>query len=77
MPVKDVLSHNLMGIERESLRVDQEGNISQELHPQAYGSPLTNPVITTDFSESLIELVTKPVNGADKVLSELEKFYTM
>ncbi len=73
MPVKDVLSHNLMGIERESLRVDQEGNISQELHPQAYGSPLTNPVITTDFSESLIELVTKPVNGADKVLSELEK----
>ncbi len=73
MPVKDVLSHNLMGIERESLRVDQEGNISQELHPQVYGSPLTNPVITTDFSESLIELVTKPVNGAEKVLSELEK----
>ena len=73
MPFKDALNHNLMGIERESLRVDQEGNISQELHPQAYGSPLTNPVITTDFSEALIELVTKPVNGAEKALIELEK----
>ena len=44
-----------MGIEKESLRVNQEGNISQELHPQAYGSALTNPVVTTDFSEALID----------------------
>ncbi len=72
-PVKESLSHNLIGIEKESLRVNKQGGISQEPHPQAYGSPLTNPSITTDFSEALIELVTKPQKGSEKVLSELEK----
>ncbi len=40
MPFKDALKHNLMGVEKESLRVDQDGNISQELHPKAYGQKL-------------------------------------
>jgi glutamate--cysteine ligase len=37
------------GIERESLRVDQNGHISQKNHPKNLGSPLTNKDITTDF----------------------------
>ena len=41
------------GIEKESLRVDRAGYISQRPHPEALGSALTHPTITTDFSEAL------------------------
>ena len=72
-PVKDTLIQNLIGIEKESLRVSEDGSISQESHPESYGSALTNPVITTDFSEALIELVTEPFDNADQALNELAK----
>jgi len=71
-PFKQTLTQNLIGIERESLRVGEDGCLSQEPHPKAYGSALTNPRITTDFSEALIELVTVPHSGADKVLDALD-----
>ena len=53
-----VLQHGLMGVEKESLRVLPDGAIAHTPHPLALGSALTNEHITTDFSESLIELVT-------------------
>ncbi|MFP5441846.1 MAG: glutamate--cysteine ligase [Gammaproteobacteria bacterium] len=46
------------GIEKESLRVTPEGRIAQTPHPAALGSALTNPHITTDYSESLLEFIT-------------------
>ena len=57
------------GIERESLRVTQEGKISQNNHPKNLGSPLTSKDITTDFAEALVELVT-PTFGSPKELFE-------
>jgi glutamate--cysteine ligase len=48
----------LRGIEKESLRVDAEGNLAQTPHPSRLGSALTNRFITTDFSEALLEFVT-------------------
>jgi glutamate--cysteine ligase len=57
---RGVLRGGLKGIEREALRVTPEGRISQSPHPRALGSALTNPHITTDYSEALIELVTPP-----------------
>ena len=42
------------GIEKESLRVKSNAQLSQSNHPKGLGSPLTNKFITTDFSESLI-----------------------
>ena len=56
----DFFADNLIGLEKESLRFTKDGYISQKSHPKVYGSALTNPIITTDFSESLIELPTKP-----------------
>jgi glutamate--cysteine ligase len=53
-----VLQHGLKGVEKESLRVLPDGAIAHSTHPAALGSALTNEHITTDFSESLIELVT-------------------
>jgi glutamate--cysteine ligase len=55
-----VLRGGRKGVEKESLRVSPAGEIVQTRHPWALGAPLTNEHITTDFSESLIELVTPP-----------------
>ena len=55
-----VLRGGRKGVEKESLRVLPGGEIAQTRHPAALGAPLTNENITTDFSESLIELVTPP-----------------
>ncbi|MDH3430173.1 MAG: glutamate--cysteine ligase [Gammaproteobacteria bacterium] len=52
------LSGGLKGIEKESLRLDMDGYLSQKPHPAALGSALTNRFITTDFSEALLEFVT-------------------
>ncbi|MDH5311846.1 MAG: glutamate--cysteine ligase [Gammaproteobacteria bacterium] len=54
----DVLWGGLKGIEKEALRVDDEGNLSNRSHPVALGSALTSKYITTDFSEALLEFVT-------------------
>ena len=55
------------GIEKESLRVTEDGFLSQTKHPKGLGSPLTNKYITTDFSEALVELVTPTFNNIDDV----------
>lgn len=57
---RGVLRGGRKGVERESLRVTADGQIADSGHPYALGAALTNGHITTDFSESLIELVTPP-----------------
>lgn len=52
------------GLEKESLRVNQNGYISQADHPRALGAALTHPYITTDYSEALLEFVTPPYADA-------------
>jgi glutamate--cysteine ligase len=66
-----VLRGGLKGLEKESLRVTPEGVIAQTRHPEAMGSALTNEVITTDYSESLIELVTPPFRESWELLQYL------
>jgi len=46
------------GIEKESLRARPDGSLAATPHPAALGSPLTHAHITTDFSESQLELIT-------------------
>lgn len=48
------------GFEKECLRVNKHGMISTAQHPKALGSSLTHPMITTDFSEGLLEFITPP-----------------
>ncbi len=66
-----LLKNSLTGLEKESLRVDSEGHISQKPHPEVLGSALTNPWITTDYAESLLELITPPCNRAHHSLDFL------
>ena len=63
------------GIEKESLRVNDKGQISKLPHPSKLGSALTNPYITTDFSESLIELITPTFNNAKECLDFLQELH--
>ena len=60
------------GIEKESLRVTRSGFISNEEHPKALGSSYTNPSITTDFAESLIEIVTPTYKSIDELYEKLK-----
>ena len=54
----EVLKALQRGIEKESLRVRPDGTLATTPHPRALGSALTHPHITTDFSESQLELIT-------------------
>lgn len=66
-----LLKGMLRGIEKEGLRVDGEGNLALTAHPAALGSALTNPRITTDYSESLLELITGTHDTVEGLLGEL------
>ena len=61
------------GVEKESLRVDANGTLSQLPHPPGLGSPLTHPSITTDYSEALLEFITPVEESVAGVLNQLEK----
>src|SRR5439155_12086034 len=59
------------GIEKESLRAHADGTLATTPHPAALGSPLTHPHVTTDFSESQLELITGAHTSVDAMLEEL------
>src|SRR5690554_2061550 len=65
------------GIEKESLRITPAGLIAKTPHPQALGSALTHPYITTDFSEALLEFITPAQSSVGQTfnfLTTLHKF---
>ncbi|MDP1647821.1 MAG: glutamate--cysteine ligase [Rubrivivax sp.] len=63
------------GIEKESLRAQASGALALTPHPAALGSPLTHPHITTDFSESQLELITGVHAGVEDCLAELTRIH--
>jgi glutamate--cysteine ligase len=72
-----LLSGGLIGLEKESLRVNRKGGIAQTPHPRVLGSALTNPYVTTDYSEALLEFITPPFAepaAALKFLRDAQKF---
>ncbi|MGP1613500.1 MAG: glutamate--cysteine ligase [Pollutimonas bauzanensis] len=63
----------LRGIEKEGLRVDEQGVLATTPHPPVLGSALANARITTDYSEALLELITGTHDSIDGLLDELDK----
>ena len=59
------------GIEKESLRATHDGALAMTPHPQALGSALTHPHITTDYSEAQLELITGVHATPESCLEEL------
>jgi glutamate--cysteine ligase len=63
------------GVEKESLRALPTGGLALTPHPKALGSALTHPRITTDFSESQVELITGVHADVDACLAELTEIH--
>jgi glutamate--cysteine ligase len=66
-----ILQGGRKGVEKESLRVLPNGALAHTPHPRELGSALTNEHITTDYSESLIELVTPAFTESWELLQYL------
>ena len=63
------------GIEKESLRATADGRLALTPHPRALGSALTHPHITTDFSESQLELITGVHETIDACVGQLTEIH--
>ena len=63
------------GIEKESLRITPAGRLSRSSHPAGLGSALTNPYITTDFSEALLEFITPTTTSVEDCLTWLDAIH--
>jgi glutamate--cysteine ligase len=63
------------GIEKESLRTLPGGALAATPHPDALGSALTHPHITTDYSESQLELITGAHADIEACLDELTRIH--
>ena len=73
-----------VGIEREGLRTNKNGHLSDLPHQRVFGNRNTNAFVTTDFGAAQIELRTTPcattkecyeklLNVTNVVLEELRK----
>ena len=71
-----LLKSALHGIEKEGLRVDYSGKLSQTAHPEALGSALTSSTITTDYSEALLELITPVFKAPEAAIQFLENLHS-
>jgi glutamate--cysteine ligase len=70
-----LLQLGLKGIEKESLRISRHGVIAQTPHPKALGSALAHPLITTDYSEALLEFITPPFADIRQTLDYMHKIH--
>jgi len=67
-----LLRQGLRGIEKESLRVTEDGQLAFTPHPANMGSALTHPQLTTDYSEALLEIITPALPDAAQTLASLD-----
>ncbi|MGL5759933.1 MAG: bifunctional glutamate--cysteine ligase GshA/glutathione synthetase GshB, partial [Cetobacterium sp.] len=63
------------GIEKESVRVNENGELATTPHPEIFGEKIENPYITVDFSESQIEMITPTVNSVEKAYDFLRNIH--
>lgn len=71
--LKDLSSlwQSTIGLEKESLRLKQDGNLSEYPHSAEWGTRTQQPYIQTDFADSQLELITPPVKTAKEALKWL------
>jgi glutamate--cysteine ligase len=73
------MQHELLkgnyGVERESLRVNDKGELSENEHPSVFGDKADNSYITTDFAESQIEVITPPFKSVEETYNFTNALY--
>jgi glutamate--cysteine ligase len=55
--------------------VTREGKLAMTPHPRALGSALTHSLITTDYSEALVELITPAETNVARALEHLDHLH--
>ncbi|MCH9633173.1 MAG: Glutathione biosynthesis bifunctional protein GshAB [Chlamydiae bacterium] len=70
-----LVKSSLHGLEKESLRVNLDGALSEKKHPIALGAALKHPHYTLDFSEAQLEFVTSPQSSIEKACDEMFKLH--
>ncbi len=73
---EDICKANF-GIEREGLRVTPNGHLALTPHPEAFGDKQSHPFITTDFSESQIEMITPTFSTVEEAYQFLCALYQL
>ncbi|WP_343190191.1 glutamate--cysteine ligase [Buchnera aphidicola (Mollitrichosiphum nigrofasciatum)] len=63
------------GIEREFLRIDKYGNLSNNRYPKSIGYALTHKWITTDFAENMLEIITPKIKNNNKIINFLHDIH--
>lgn len=71
----DVFKSFGRGVERETLRYQQDGHLATTPHPSELGSAYANNWITTDFSESLLEFITPVSSDISTLQAQLEDIH--
>ena len=71
--MKALLLGSAIGLEKENIRVHQDGNIAMTPHP--FGDKAKHPFITTDFSESQVEIGTEVCSNPNQVYDQLENLH--
>lgn len=69
------ISQFTRGIERETLRINEQGSLAITAHPYGLGSSLTHEYITTDYAEPLLELITSPQENIEQMLGQLSDLH--
>lgn len=72
--VEDMFN-GLFGLEKENVRVDEEGRLALTPHPSAFGVKKDHPYIKADFSESQVEMITPVVESIDALYHFLESIH--
>lgn len=73
--IRNSICDGSFGIEKENVRVDKEGRMATTPHPGILGDKFKHPYITTDFSESQVEMITPPLDSIEKVHGFLETLH--
>ncbi|MDD6024446.1 MAG: bifunctional glutamate--cysteine ligase GshA/glutathione synthetase GshB [Oscillospiraceae bacterium] len=71
--MKELLLASAIGLEKENIRVHQDGNFSLTPHP--FGNKAKHPFILTDFSEAQVEIGTEVCSNPDQVYDQLENLH--
>ncbi len=72
----EILRSISRGIEKEGLRITPAGQLAQTPHPAGLGSPLTHGLITTDYSEALLEFITPVSESIQESLETLQNIHS-
>lgn len=62
----------LFGVEVEEHRITTDGRLSRYPYPSGYASRKTHPYLQSDFTDSMLELVTEPTAGGLQAVKNLK-----